>query len=71
MVRSTLSGEALAMAEAIDVGMYLASMYAELTTGVAEPAIPLICFTEQIVVWGCQIQQIRLGEKAAFGDWEY
>ena len=47
VVRSTLAGETLAMAEGIDVGVYLAAMYTELNSGVPKPeSLPLICITD-------------------------
>ena len=47
VVRSTLAGETLACADAVDEGMFLSSLYAELTTGTADPKLlPLVCVTD-------------------------
>ena len=44
MVRSTLAGEALALADGVDSGMFLATLFAELTTGKAKPELlPISC----------------------------
>lgn len=47
VVRSTLAGETLAMAEAIDTAVYLSMLLSELWTGVPDPClIPLTCVTD-------------------------
>ena len=47
MVRSTLAGETLALAEGIDTAIFLATLYSELTTGTADPkTVPIICVTD-------------------------
>ena len=39
VVRSTLAGEALALADGVDSDMLLANLFAELTTGKAKPEL--------------------------------
>ena len=47
VARSTLAAETLAMAEAIDNGIFLASLYTELLYGKAEPKrLPIVCLTD-------------------------
>lgn len=47
VVRSTLAGETLAMADAVDNGIFVASLYTELMTGKAKPTeLPIICITD-------------------------
>ena len=47
VVRSTLAGETLALAEGMDCAIFLATLYSELTTGTADPKIiPIICMTD-------------------------
>nr|XP_006819397.1 PREDICTED: uncharacterized protein LOC102808646 [Saccoglossus kowalevskii] len=47
VVRSTLAGETLAMADAIDAGVFIATLYAELTTGIPDPeTLSLTCITD-------------------------
>ena len=47
MVRSTLAGETLAMAEGIDVAIFVSTLFTELTTGTPAPdGLPLICMTD-------------------------
>ena len=47
VVRSTLAGEALALADGVDSGMFLATLFAELTTGKAKPELlPISCVTD-------------------------
>ena len=38
-VKSTMAGEALALADGFDNGMFLATLFAELTTGKAKPEL--------------------------------
>jgi hypothetical protein len=52
VVRSTLSGETIAMADGIDTGVFLATLIGELTIGRPEPkCIPLICVTDSKSVY--------------------
>lgn len=47
VVRSTLAGETLAMADAIDNAIFLATLFNELTCGLAKPEkLPIICVTD-------------------------
>lgn len=47
VVRSTLSAEALALSDAVDVGVYLAQLYTEVTVGEAKPELlPIECITD-------------------------
>ena len=47
VVRSTLAAETLAMADGIDSGIFLATLFAELTTGQAKPEnLPIVCVTD-------------------------
>ena len=47
VVRSTLAGETLALADGIDNAIFLSSLYSELTTGkVTQDILPLICVTD-------------------------
>ena len=47
VVRSTLAGETLAMAEGIDVAIFVSTLFTELTTGTPAPdGLPLICVTD-------------------------
>ena len=48
VVRSTIAGETLALAEAVDNGVFLATLYMELITGTARPErfIPITCITD-------------------------
>ncbi|KAK6178629.1 hypothetical protein SNE40_011160 [Patella caerulea] len=47
VVRSTLSGETLAMADAIDTGIFISTLYSELVTGCTDPTkLPLVCVTD-------------------------
>ena len=47
VVRSTLAGETLAMADAIDSGIFLATLFKEITKGYAKPEkLPIICLTD-------------------------
>jgi len=47
VVRSTLAGETLAMADGIDTAIFLATLYAELTTGCPQPTVlPIVCVTD-------------------------
>ena len=42
-----MAGETLAMADGIDVGIYVAAMYTELTTGIPKPEmLPIVCVTD-------------------------
>ena len=46
-MRSTLAGEALALADGVDSGMFLATLFAELTTGKAKrELLPISCVTD-------------------------
>lgn len=46
-MRSTLAGETLAMAEGLDVAMFVATLFTEITTGKASTdGIPLVCLTD-------------------------
>ena len=46
VVRSTLAGETLAMAEGIDVAIFMSALFTELTTGTpATDGLPLISMT--------------------------
>ena len=47
VVRSTLAGETLAIAEGIDVAIFVSTLFTELTTGTPAPdGLPLICVTD-------------------------
>ena len=47
VVRSTIAGETLAMADALDTGFYLASLYTELLFGTPEPErLGIVCLTD-------------------------
>jgi hypothetical protein len=47
IVRSTLAGETLAMSDGIDSGLFLATLFAELTSGQSKPdLLPIICVTD-------------------------
>jgi len=47
VVRSTLAGETLAMADGIDNAIFLSSLYSELTTGmVKQRTLPVMCVTD-------------------------
>ena len=47
MVRSTLAGETLALADGIDHAIFLSSLYSELTTGnVTKGILPVVCVTD-------------------------
>ena len=47
VVRSTLAGETLALADGIDHAIFLSSLYSELTTGkVTQGILPVICVTD-------------------------
>lgn len=47
VVRSTLAGETLALADGIDSGIFIATLYAELTTGKTVPELlPVVCITD-------------------------
>ena len=47
VVRSTLAGETLAMAEGIDVAIFVSTLFTELTKGTPAPdGLPLICVTD-------------------------
>ena len=47
VVRSTLAGETLAMADGIDDGIFFATLYAELTVGKPDPKVlPICCVTD-------------------------
>ena len=47
MVRSSLAGETLAMADAIDSAIFIATLYAELTTGQPKSlSIPITCIVD-------------------------
>ena len=47
VVRSTLSAETLAMADAIDTGMFIAALFTELVYGIPNPLLlPFICITD-------------------------
>ena len=47
VVRSTLAGETLAMADGIDVSIFIAALYTELNTGTPQPEImPIVCVTD-------------------------
>ena len=43
VVRSTLAGEALAFADRVDSGMFLATLFAELTNRKEKPLLPISC----------------------------
>ena len=48
VVRSSLAGETLAMADAIDAGIFLSTLYTELTSGRTDNTLvlPLVCVTD-------------------------
>jgi len=47
VVRSTLAAETISMSEAIDMAVFLATLFAELTTGKPQPKIlPIVCVTD-------------------------
>ena len=47
VVRSTLAGETLALADGIDSGVFLATIYSELTTGdCTHSNLPIVCVTD-------------------------
>lgn len=52
IVRSTLAGETLALSDAIDVGVYLSHLYAEITGGIADSThLPLVCVSDNKSLW--------------------
>ena len=47
VVRSTLAAETLAMADGIDLGVFLATLFCEIAYGVADPQLlPIKCITD-------------------------
>ena len=47
VVRSTLAGETLALTESMDTAIFLATLYSELSTGIADPkSIPITCVVD-------------------------
>lgn len=52
MVRSTLAGETLALADAIDTGIYLATLYTELTSQADSSGIPIVGITDCKLLYG-------------------
>ena len=46
VVRSTLAGETLAMADDVDSGIYVASLYSELMCGSFDKSLKIICLTD-------------------------
>lgn len=46
VVRSTLAGETLAMADAADEGIFLATIYRELKFGKSNNTVPVVCITD-------------------------
>ena len=53
VVRSTIAGETLALAEAIDNGVFLVTLYMELITGTARPErlVLNICITNNFALY--------------------
>ena len=47
MVRNTLAGETLAMADGTDVAFYISTLFSELTSGKPDSnLLPLVCVTD-------------------------
>ena len=63
-VRSTLAAETLAMTEAIDNAVFLASLYTELSLGKAAPSkLPIVCFTDCRSLWDALKSTKQVSEK--------
>lgn len=64
IVRSTLAAETLAMADAVDTGIFLGLLYSELTKGNAAPNIlPLTCITDNHSLFDNLHSTNHVGEK--------
>ena len=64
VVRSTLAGETLAMAEGIDVAIFVSTLFTELTTGTPAPdGLPLICIIDCKSLHDALKSTTQVGEK--------
>ncbi|CAG2237561.1 SLC30A1 [Mytilus edulis] len=64
VARSTLAAETLAMADAIDSGIFIASLYTELMYGKADPTqLPITCLTDCHSLWVAIKSTKRVSEK--------
>ncbi|CAG2196696.1 unnamed protein product [Mytilus edulis] len=64
VARSTLAAETLAMADAIDSGIFIASLYTELMYGKADPTqLPITCLTDCHSLWDAIKSTKQVSEK--------
>ncbi|CAC5413705.1 unnamed protein product [Mytilus coruscus] len=64
VARSTLAAETLAMADAIDSGIFVASLYTELMYGKADPTqLPITCLTDCHSLWEAIKSTKQVSEK--------
>ena len=64
VARSTLASETLAMADAIDSAIFLASLYTEIMSGKADPThLPITCLTDCHSLWDAIRSTKQVSEK--------
>ena len=69
VVRSTLAGETLAMAEGIDMAIFVSTLLTELTRGTpATDGLPLICMTDCKSLHDALKSTKQVGEKRQTGN---